>query len=138
MARWQRQVAAGVDDKRLHNQLYPLQTGSKRYGQCGVEISDWFPHIGGCADDIAFIRGMWTTDNNHGAQVQFASGRHMLEPRTAAPGVDAANFGFDVTPARYVTGIITERGISDANEAAIRALYPEFAETSGRLGRRER
>ena len=56
-----------------------------------------------------------------------------VEPRTAAPGVDAVNFGFDVTPARYVTGIITERGISDANEAAIRALYPEFgpcAETS--------
>jgi methylthioribose-1-phosphate isomerase len=61
-----------------------------------------------------------------------------VEPRTAAPGVDAANFAFDVTPARYVTGIITERGISDANEAAIRALYPEFAETTARLGRRER
>ena len=51
-----------------------------------------------------------------------------VEPRTAAPGVDAVNFGFDVTPARYVTGIITERGISDANEGALRALYPEFAE----------
>ena len=23
--------------------IYPLQIGSKRYGQCGVEISDWFP-----------------------------------------------------------------------------------------------
>ena len=53
-----------------------------------------------------------------------------VELRTAAPGVDAVNFGFDVTPARYVTGIITERGISDANEAALRALYPEFAETN--------
>ncbi len=53
-----------------------------------------------------------------------------VEPRTAAPGVDAVNFGFDVTPARYVTGIITERGISEANEVALRALYPEFAETN--------
>ncbi len=46
--------------------------------------------------------------------------------RTAAPGVDAANFGFDVTPARYVTGIITERGITQACETAIRAMFPEF------------
>ncbi len=68
------------------NTIYPLQTGWKRYGQCGVEISDWFPHIGSCADEIAFIRSMWTTDNNHGAQVQFASGRHMLEPRVPTLG----------------------------------------------------
>ena len=60
-----------------------------------------------------------------------------VELRTAAPGVEAANFGFDVTPARYVTGIITERGISDASEAAIRALYPEFAENSGQTGGNE-
>jgi hypothetical protein len=59
--------------------IFPLQVGSKKYGQCGVEISDWFPHIGSCADDIAFIRSMWTTDDNHGAQVQFHSGRHMLD-----------------------------------------------------------
>ena len=37
----------------------------------------------------------------------------------------AVNFGFDVTPARLITGIITERGISEANEAAISNLYPE-------------
>ena len=66
--------------------IYPLQTGYKKYGQCGVEISDWFPKIGTCADDIAFIRSMWTTDNNHGAQVQFHSGRHMLDPRVPTIG----------------------------------------------------
>jgi hypothetical protein len=55
--------------------IYPLQVGYKKYGQCGIEISDWFPHIGSCADEIAFIRSMWTTDDNHGAQVQFHSGR---------------------------------------------------------------
>jgi hypothetical protein len=65
---------------QARNTIYPLQVGYQRYGQCGVEISDWFPNIGSCADEIAFIRGMWTTDNNHGAQIQFASGRHMLEP----------------------------------------------------------
>lgn len=37
----------------------------------------------------------------------------------------ALNFGFDVTPARLVTGLITERGICDASEEGIRELYPE-------------
>jgi hypothetical protein len=74
--------ANGKDRKTI----YPLQTGYKKYGQSGVEISDWFPHIGSCADDIAFIRSMWTTDNNHGAQVQFHSGRHMLDPRVPTIG----------------------------------------------------
>jgi hypothetical protein len=74
--------ANGKDRKTI----YPLQTGYKKHGQSGVEISDWFPHIGSCADDIAFIRSMWTTDNNHGAQVQFHSGRHMLDPRVPTIG----------------------------------------------------
>lgn len=58
------------------NKIYPLQAGFKKYGQSGVEISDFFPHIGSQADKIAFVRSMWTTDSNHGAQTQFHSGRH--------------------------------------------------------------
>ena len=50
-----------------------------------------------------------------------------VEPQTATPGAGAANFGFDVTPRKYVTGIITERGICEASEEAILAMYPEFA-----------
>ena len=37
----------------------------------------------------------------------------------------AANYGFDVTPAHLVTGLITERGVCDANEKSIRTLFPE-------------
>jgi methylthioribose-1-phosphate isomerase len=37
----------------------------------------------------------------------------------------AANFAFDVTPARLVTGLITERGICPASEAGVLGLYPE-------------
>ncbi len=37
----------------------------------------------------------------------------------------AKNFGFDVTPARLVTGLITERGVCAANEEGILGLYPE-------------
>lgn len=63
------------------NKIYPLQVGFKEYGQSGMQVSDWFPHIGSCADDISVLRSMWTTDDNHGAQVQFHSGRHMLDGR---------------------------------------------------------
>jgi len=56
----------------------------------------------------------------------FHDGRQ-IKPRVAAPGTAAANFGFDVTPARLVSGIITERGICDANEVSILSQYPEFA-----------
>ena len=37
----------------------------------------------------------------------------------------AANYAFDVTPAKYVTGFITERGVCKATEADIRSLFPE-------------
>ena len=36
-----------------------------------------------------------------------------------------ANYGFDVTPARLVTGLITERGICDASREGILKLFPE-------------
>ena len=40
-------------------------------------------------------------------------------------GSAAANPGFDVTPARLVTGLITERGVAAASEAGLLSLYPE-------------
>ncbi|MEA5447511.1 S-methyl-5-thioribose-1-phosphate isomerase [Leptolyngbya sp. CCNP1308] len=39
----------------------------------------------------------------------------------------AANYGFDVTPARLVTGLITERGICPASETGLLSLFPEQA-----------
>jgi len=77
----QRVVVVNDANGQQRNVLYPTQIGFKKFGQCGADVSDWFPHIGSCADDIAFIRSMWTTDDNHGAQVQFHSGRHMLDGR---------------------------------------------------------
>ena len=41
-------------------------------------------------------------------------------------GSNAANYGFDVTPARLITGLITERGICKATKADLARLYPEF------------
>ncbi len=42
-------------------------------------------------------------------------------------GSPAANYAFDVTPARYVTGLITERGVCTASREGLSALYPEMA-----------
>src|SRR5687767_15897442 len=66
---------------KVHPALYPLQVGYRKRGQSGIEVSDWWPHVGDCIDDIAVVRSLWTTDNNHGAQTQFHSGRHMLDGR---------------------------------------------------------
>ncbi len=67
------------DNHKVQPNLYALQTGFKKYGQAGIEVSDWWPNVGGCADDIAFVRSLWTTDNDHGAQLQYHTGRHALE-----------------------------------------------------------
>ncbi|WP_421696476.1 S-methyl-5-thioribose-1-phosphate isomerase [Aestuariivirga sp.] len=42
-------------------------------------------------------------------------------------GSKVANYAFDVTPARYVTGLITERGVIAANRAEIAKAFPERA-----------
>jgi methylthioribose-1-phosphate isomerase len=47
--------------------------------------------------------------------------------RVVAEGSPAANPAFDVTPARLVTGLITERGRCAASEEGLRALYPDKA-----------
>jgi hypothetical protein len=59
--------------------IYPLQVGYQKRGQSGIEISDWFPHLARHVDDLAIVRSMWTTDNDHGAQLQFHTGRHAIE-----------------------------------------------------------
>ena len=52
--------------------------------------------------------------------------------RIVSENSPVANYGFDVTPARLVTGLITERGFCKANAEAIRALFPIGETTEGR------
>ena len=50
---------------------------------------------------------------------------------TIAPdGTEAVNYAFDVTPARLVSGLITERAVIEASEAALVATFPELANTA--------
>ena len=62
-------------------------------------------------DEVRFIQGLGESGIES-----------VLVPPENSP---AANFAFDVTPARLVTGFITERGICDANETAVLSLFPE-------------
>jgi methylthioribose-1-phosphate isomerase len=50
-----------------------------------------------------------------------------MDVEVVAPGSPVRNPGFDVTPARLVTGIVTERGVARASRAGLAALYPEHA-----------
>jgi methylthioribose-1-phosphate isomerase len=47
----------------------------------------------------------------------------------------AKNYGFDITPARLVTGLITERGVVPAERSAIHALFPDLCSSPGHSNR---
>lgn len=62
------------------------------------------------------------------AEVQYIQGLHEGEIKSVLltpPDSPAANYAFDVTPARLIKGLITERGICPANEEGVLGLYPE-------------
>ncbi len=63
------------------------------------------------ADEVRFIEGLCEGEIK----------KVLLTPESTP----SKNYGFDVTPARLVTGLITERGICEANEESILKLYPE-------------
>lgn len=63
------------------------------------------------------------------SEVTHISGRgpagERLTVQLTPDGSPAVNYGFDVTPARLVTGLITERGVCPASKAGLLSLYPE-------------
>jgi len=63
------------------------------------------------AEEVTHI---WGHDEQSGSRRQV-----QLTPTASS----AVNFGFDITPAKYVTGLITERGVCDASEESLRKLF---------------
>ena len=59
--------------------LMRLQTGYHAYGDCGLEVGDWFSNIGECADDLAVVRSLWTVHPNHGMQLTWHTGQHVRD-----------------------------------------------------------
>ena len=66
------------------------------------------------ADEVTYITGLDSDE--------------VREVRTIAKASRAKNYAFDVTPARLVTGLITERGICETSEEGLTALFPERAD----------
>lgn len=64
---------------KIRNKILPMQVTYRRFGQSGIELTDWWPMLGECIDDIAVIRSVWTTDNDHTSQLQFHTGRHIFD-----------------------------------------------------------
>lgn len=63
------------------------------------------------AEEVSFVRGA------------LKDSQEVAEVRILPEGSPAANYAFDVTPARLVTGLITERGICPATEQGIAKLF---------------
>jgi len=72
-------------------------------------------------------------ERRDGSEITHVAGKNAkgeIEPVQITPdGVTACNYAFDVTPARLVTGLITERGVCVASEAGLLGLYPEQRES---------
>jgi len=70
-------------------------------------------------------------ENRSGDEVKYTSGldddNKLTRVLCGLPETQALNYAFDVTPARLVSGIITERGIAAANEESLLKLFPEYA-----------
>jgi methylthioribose-1-phosphate isomerase len=66
-------------------------------------------------------------DPSEVSHVHGRAGEEPVEIRTIAPTTAIRNFAFDVTPARLITGLITERGVCEASEAGLAALFPSMA-----------
>ena len=66
------------------------------------------------ADEVATVTGR-TTDGR------------IETVRVVPDGSAVANYGFDVTPARLVTGLITERGVIAASRTALAGAFPDRA-----------
>src|SRR5215471_4852509 len=50
----------------------------KKYGQCGKAVSDIFPHVGSCVDDIAFIHSMYAESPIHGSGLLMMNSGRLL------------------------------------------------------------
>jgi hypothetical protein len=77
-----RSVVAGAAQRDAYGskaRIFPLQVGFKKHGQSGIEMSDWWPHLATCVDDLAIVRSMFTTDEDHAAENQIHTGRHHLD-----------------------------------------------------------
>jgi methylthioribose-1-phosphate isomerase len=112
-------------------------------GDVANKIGTYLKALAAKDNDVPFYVALphstidWTVDDGFQIPIEERSGDEVLKMpgrlpdgsvvtvEIAAPGSPAGNPAFDVTPARLVTGFITERGVCAATHAGLLSLYPE-------------
>ena len=131
-----------------HGEVDIVITGTDRTTRCGDvanKIGTYLKALAARDNDIPFYVALPSTtidwsvcdgvadipieerDAREITHIRGALGDRVVEVATTPEGTPISNFAFDVTPARLVTGLITERGVCEASEAGLQALFPEFA-----------
>jgi methylthioribose-1-phosphate isomerase len=114
-------------------------------GDVANKIGTYLKALAAHDNDVPFYVALphstidWTLDEGLSIPIEERSGDEVLKMpgrlpdgtvvtvEIAAPGSPAGNPAFDVTPARLVTGFITERGVCPATREGLLSLYPERA-----------
>ncbi len=133
-----------------HGQVDIVMTGTDRTtrtGDVANKIGTYLKALAAHDNDVPFYVALpsttidWTVrdgiagipiEQRDPDEVSHVYGMQQGEPctvRTTAKGTPISNYAFDVTPARLVTGLITERGICAASETGLESLFPELAAT---------
>lgn len=112
-------------------------------GDVANKIGTYLKALAARDNDIPFYVALpsssfdWEIDNGQNIPIEERSGEEITAIsglnssgqvdtiQITAPGTKALNYSFDITPARLVTGLITERGMVKANREAIHKLFPE-------------
>jgi len=67
--------------RNTKNGLFPSPFGFRQYGECGQWVSDLFPHVGQCVDDICFIHSMHTDIPEHAGAMMMMNLGHLQPSR---------------------------------------------------------
>jgi methylthioribose-1-phosphate isomerase len=131
-----------------HDQVDIVITGTDRTARCGDvanKIGTYLKALAAFDNGVPFYVALPSTtidwsitdgvaeipiEQRDGREVTHLSGLSNDVPgtfRTTAPETPVSNFAFDVTPARLVTGLITERGVCNASEEGLAELFPDRA-----------
>ncbi len=114
-------------------------------GDVANKIGTYLKALAARDNDIPFYAALpsstfdWTLDRGDDIPIERRSGNEIttitgitkddiIESVTlVAPETQTVNYSFDVTPARLISSLITERGIVKAEESAIHSMFPEHA-----------
>lgn len=132
-----------------HDQVHMVIVGSDRttaHGDVCNKVGTYLKALAAQDNGVPFYAALpattidWSMGSGSEITIEERDPRELthIAGRTAAGKIEtvqivpdgsaALNIAFDVTPARYVTGLITERGVCKASRAGLLGLYPERAQ----------